>query len=180
MTSRRACHLAENEARTMRVAGRLYLSMTWPDDPTIPVDWIFDHIYDKGSPGPNKAKDIDWFELWTTENRNLNQQAVANQMAQWDETTKAVRIKGQPIRFSNRIHPLFTDIPLVWSYQAGKVIVPENGKCPETGSPTSPSSAMCRTLSLPCAGRRFSCSIRTRASRTWAFGRRFCPMMTSR
>jgi phage terminase large subunit-like protein len=32
----------ENEARTMRVAGRMLLSMTWPDDPSIPVDWIFD------------------------------------------------------------------------------------------------------------------------------------------
>jgi hypothetical protein len=78
----------ENEARTMRVAGRLYLSMTWPDDPTIPVDWIFDHIYDKGCPGPNKAKDIDWFELWTTENRNLNQQAVG---PRWRPGTKPPR-----------------------------------------------------------------------------------------
>lgn len=124
----------ENEARTMRVAGRLYLSMTWPDDPAIPVDWIFDKIYDKGVQGPNKTKGIDWFELWTTENRNLNQDAVATQMADWDETTKAVRIKGLPIRFSNRIHPLFTDMPLTWSYPAGKIISPEDGKCPETGS----------------------------------------------
>jgi hypothetical protein len=125
----------ENEARTMRVAGRLYLSMTWPDDPTIPVDWIFDQIYDKGVQGPNKTKGIDWFELWTTDNVNLNQDAIRTQMGQWDNTKKDVRIYGKPIRFSNRIHPLFTDIPLNWSFTAGKVIVPdEKGLCPETGS----------------------------------------------
>lgn len=124
----------ESEARTMRVKGRLYLAMTWPDDPTIPVDWIHDEIYDKGVPGPHKAKDIDWFDLWTTENRNLDQDAVKTQMGAWSEETKRVRIFGQPIRFSNRIHPLFTDVPLTWSFAAGRVISPENGKCPETGS----------------------------------------------
>lgn len=125
----------ENEARTMRVAGRLYLSMTWPDDPTIPVDWIFDEIYDKGVEGPNKVKDIDWFELWTVDNKNLDQTAVRTQMGAWDETKKSVRIYGKPIRFSNRIHPLFTDTPLTWSYAAGKIVSPEvEGVCPETGS----------------------------------------------
>lgn len=124
----------ENEARTMRVKGRLYLSMTWPDDPQISVDWIHDEIYDKGSPGPHKNKDIDWFELWTTENRNLDQESIAKQMAEWSDETTRVRIYGQPIRFSNRIHPLFTDIPLYWSFAAGRVVVPVDGKCPDTGS----------------------------------------------
>jgi hypothetical protein len=124
----------ENEARTMRVKGRLYLAMTWPDDPTIPVDWIFDEIYEKGVPGPTKAKDVDWFELWTTDNTHLDQDSVRAQMGAWSETTKQVRIFGQPIRFSNRIHPLFTDKPQWWSYPAGKIVLPENGKCPETGS----------------------------------------------
>lgn len=124
----------ENEARTMRVKGRLYLSMTWPDDPSIPVDWIHDEIYDKGSPGPNKQADIDWFELWTVDNTNLNQESVATQMSAWSEETKAVRIYGRPIRFSNRIHPLFTDVPMVWSFAAHKPVIPENGLCPDTGS----------------------------------------------
>lgn len=124
----------ENEARTMRVKGRLYLAMTWPDDPSIPVDWIHDEVYDKGSPGPNKVKDIDWFELWTVDNTNLDQESVKTQMGAWSVETKNVRIYGRPIRFSNRIHPLFTDAPMFWSFPAGRVIVPEDGKCPETGS----------------------------------------------
>jgi hypothetical protein len=124
----------ENEARTMRVRGRLYLAMTWPDDPTIPVDWIFDKIYEKGCPGPNKTADIDWFELSTTENSNLDQAAVRKQMGEWSAEMVNTRIYGKTIRFSNRIHPLFSDTVLHWSFPAGKVIEPDGGVCPETGS----------------------------------------------
>ncbi len=124
----------ENQARTMRVNGTIYLAMTWPDDPSIPVDWIYDEIYDKGRPGPGKQPDIDWFELYTTDNVNLDQVAIAAQMDKWSETQKLVRIFGQPIRFSNRIHPLFTDAPQTWSFPAGEVIAPVDGKCPKTGS----------------------------------------------
>jgi len=125
----------ENEARTMRVAGRQMLAMTWPDDPSIPVDWIHDEVYEKGVEGPGKAKDVDCFELWSTDNVNLDQASIAVQMASWSQETRNVRIFGKPIRFSNRIHPLFTDAPLVWSYAAGKVVTPDvEGVCPETGS----------------------------------------------
>jgi hypothetical protein len=125
----------ENEARTMRVRGRLYLAMTWPDDPTIPVDWIYDKIYEKGVKGPNKAPDIDWFELSTTANTNLDQEAIRKQMDQWSTEMVNTRIYGKSIRFSNRIHPLFTDVPLWWSFPAGKIIEPDGDRCPETGSP---------------------------------------------
>lgn len=124
----------ENQARTMRVNGTVYLAMTWPDDPSIPVDWIYDEIYDKGRRGPNKQRDIDWFELYTTDNMNLDQEAIAAQMAQWDEIQRQVRIYGQPVRFSNRIHPLFTDSTQTWSFKAGQVVMPVNGVCPVTGS----------------------------------------------
>jgi len=120
----------ENQARTMRVNGRLILAMTWPDDPAIPVDWIYDEIYDKA----NTDDSIDWIELLTTENMTLDQEAITKQMEKWDEQTRKVRIEGKPIRFSNRIHPLFTDINTVWSFKAGQVVSPTKGKCPETGS----------------------------------------------
>lgn len=128
----------ENEARTMRVKGRLYLAMTWPDDPSIPVDWIHDEIYEKGIPGPQKAKDIDWIELWTTENKNLDQESVSTQMNAWSEETKRVRIYGQPIRFSNRIHPLFTDTNQWWSFPAGRVIIPEEATAHAEGALIGP------------------------------------------
>ncbi|TXH44485.1 MAG: hypothetical protein E6Q97_32660 [Desulfurellales bacterium] len=124
----------ESQARTMRVNGQVLLAMTWPDDPTIPVDWIFDEIYEPGQPGPNKNPDIDWFELWTEENTTLDQRSVAEQAKKWSEDTKNVRLYGRPIRFSNRVHPGFTDIPMTWSHAAGKNVFPIDGKCPETGS----------------------------------------------
>ena len=123
----------ENEARTMSVGGMVMISMTWPDDPSIPVDWIYDDVYEPGLPGPGKKPDVEWIELDTTLNQHLDQEAIAKQAAAWDSVTRAVRIKGQPLRFSNRVHPLFTDVWQHWSFPAGKNIVPVNGTCPETG-----------------------------------------------
>ena len=101
----------ENQARTMRVNGRIFLSFTWPDDPTIPVDWIFDELYDK-----QKQPNHDWIELWTTDNVHLNQDSVSEQAAEWSEDTKRVRLFGGSMRFSNRIHPLFTDSRSDWCF----------------------------------------------------------------
>ena len=36
----------ENEARVMRVDGRMMLAMTWPDDPSINVDWLYNEVYE--------------------------------------------------------------------------------------------------------------------------------------
>jgi phage terminase large subunit-like protein len=113
----------ENEARTMRVAGRMLLSMTWPDDPSIPVDWIFDEVYEPGM--DPQRKDIEWVNLYTTDNPHLNQEAVAKQMQDWTDEMRRVRIYGQPIRFSNRVHPLFTDQTQHWCFTCGKTTIPE-------------------------------------------------------
>lgn len=111
----------ENEARTMRVRGRLMLSMTWPDDPAINVGWIYDEIYE---PGLAKADaNIAWFELWTTENRNLDQEAVGAQAQKWSKEIENVRIYGRPIRFSNRVHPDFTDSTKTWCFPCGKAVI---------------------------------------------------------
>jgi len=119
----------ENEARTMRVNGRMFLAMTWPDDPSIPVDWIFDKIYDRSK----SDKDTDWIELWSTDNPHLDQSAIAAQMERWDSVTKAVRIYGRPIRFSNRIHPVFTDTSQWWCFSCGKETFAVEEKCSDCG-----------------------------------------------
>lgn len=120
----------ENQARVMGVNGRMFLAMTWPDDPAIPVDWIFDEVYEKAQFGAGKDPNVDWFELYSTDNPNIDQDRVALQMASWSEALKNVRIKGQPIRFSNRIHPLFTDYPQVWCFKCATTIVPVGKICP--------------------------------------------------
>jgi len=109
----------ESEARVMSVAGRLIVAMTWPDDPSIPVDWLFDEVYE---PGVQKIRDHEWFNIYTTDNKNLDQTAVAKQAANWTTETKSVRLYGQPIRFSNRVHPLFTDQTQYWCFTCGIVV----------------------------------------------------------
>ena len=86
----------ESRARVMRVDGTILLSMTWPDDPAIPVDWIFDQVYDKARTG----SEIEWINIYTTDNPHLNQSAVAHRAGEMSEQERAVRIYGQPIRFS--------------------------------------------------------------------------------
>lgn len=125
----------ENQARTMRVDGKIILAMTWPDDPAIPVDWIYDEIYDRSQ----SDEDVEWYELSTLDNANLDQVAIARQMSKWDEEMKKVRIAGKPIRFSNLIHPLLTDHDEIWSFKAGRAVMPDIDdqgamRCPVTGS----------------------------------------------
>jgi len=116
----------ENRARVMSVGGRLLVGMTWPDDPTIPVDFIFDEIYEPGQPGPTKDEDIDCIQLVTTENTNIDQVSVAKSAAKMSEEERACRIGGKPIRFSNLIHPLFTDTDAWWCFTChGEVLVVE-------------------------------------------------------
>lgn len=112
----------ENEARTMRMDGRMILAMTWPDDPSINVDWLYNEVYEPGRSGSDPQ--ISWFELWTTENKNLKQESVAAQAAKWSKEISNVRIYGRPIRFSNRIHPEFTDNTKTWCFRCDKSIIP--------------------------------------------------------
>jgi len=123
----------ECEARTMRVGGRLFLAMTWPDDPAIPVDWLFDKVYEPAQSGVDGYK---WFNLFTTDNPNLDQDAVAKQMEKWDDQTTRVRILGQPIRFSNRVHQNFTDQDQVWCFSCGDTCIEAEGACVKCQSST--------------------------------------------
>ena len=119
----------ENEARTMRVDGRMLLAMTWPDDPAIQVDWLYDEVYEPGRSGSDP--NITWLELWTIENRHLKQEAVSAQAEKWSTEITNVRIYGRPIRFSNRIHPEFTDSTKTWCFPCGKSTIKVPGPTPK-------------------------------------------------
>ena len=120
----------ENEPRTWDVNGVHLLSMTWPDDPSIPVDWIYDEIYEKGIVGARKEPDYEWVNLITTDNIHLDQETVRKRTAGLDEQPRQTRVLGQPLRFSNRVHPLFTDAPQHWCFGHGGVCYPVDGLCP--------------------------------------------------
>ena len=109
----------ENESRVMSVGGRMLLAMTWPDDPSIPVDWLFNDVYE---PAKRGAKNIEWMEFWTEQNANIDQEGVAHQKEKWSEEIKNVRLYGRPIRFSNRIHPEFTDLTKTWCFKCNESV----------------------------------------------------------
>ena len=121
----------ENEARTMRVDGRMLLAMTWPDDPSIAVDWLYDEIYEPGRAGTDPT--ITWIELWTTENKHLKQEAVSAQAEKWSTEITNVRIYGRPIRFSNRVHAEFTADTKTWCFACGKAVVRVSEPKPHCG-----------------------------------------------
>jgi hypothetical protein len=125
----------ENMARTMRVNGRMMVGMTWPDDPTIPVDWILDRIWEKAQPGKNNDPTVAWINLYTTENMNLNQTAIAETARKMTEKERAARIYGQPIRLGNRVHPLFTENEHQWCMVCNDLsILDADSKCGVCGS----------------------------------------------
>lgn len=113
----------ENQARTMRVNGRIIMAMTWPDDPAFNVDWIFDEVYERARPGPHKDPQIDWIEISSRENRFIMTESIEAQSARWDARTRASRIEGQPIRFANRVHELFSDEREFWCFACGKRVL---------------------------------------------------------
>ncbi len=119
----------ENQARVLDVNGRIFLSMTWPDDPSIGVDWIYDEVYERGQPGPMKDPEVDWFELATLDNQFLDAEKVLQKTASWTEESKKVKLYGQPLRFSNRIHPIFTDVEQTWCMTCGKTCLPVDDVC---------------------------------------------------
>lgn len=118
----------ENVARVMRVDGTIMVAMTWPSDPGIPVDWIYDEVYEKGIPGPQKDPGIEWINLYSTHNPHLNQTAVAERAGQMSDATRQTRIYGQPIRLSNRVHSLFTDTDREWCFQCNQPSIADEGR----------------------------------------------------
>lgn len=127
----------ENRARVMRggKGSTMLVSMTWPDNPASPVDWIFDEIYDKGIAGPLKDPDVEVINIFSTMNRHLDQAEIAKRASQMSTIERNTRIYGMPIRFTNRIHPDFTDQPKSWCFECGKIVLcTTEGECFECHS----------------------------------------------
>lgn len=113
-------HWREGQVRTARVKGRVLLCMTWPDDPAINVDWLFDEVWEPGQPGPNKSPNIDIYRLISTENRTIDQAGLLQSYSGWNDLTRSVRVEGKPIRFSNRVHADFTESEEYWCFGCGR------------------------------------------------------------
>jgi hypothetical protein len=132
--------------------GRLYLSMTWPDDPTIPVDWIFDQIYDKGVRARTRPRILTGSSCGPPTTVNLNQDAVRTQMGPMGRNRPRMSAftasrSGSPTA-STRFSPTFRSIGPI---TAGKVIVPETANARKPAPPTLSNSAMSRISSRHAA-----------------------------
>jgi hypothetical protein len=121
----------ENEMRCMSVGGRMLLAMTWYDDPAIAVDYLYDNIYEPGMDPDNK--DITWVNYWTVDNPNLDQDAVARTEAKYSKEISDVRMRGQPIRFSGRIHPGFQHHGQTWCFDCHESCTNLSGSCSHCG-----------------------------------------------
>ena len=104
----------ENLVRAKRVNGTMMMAMTWPDDPTTPVDWIIDRVYEPAQPGKDHDPTYEWITMFATENGNLDQTAIAELARTLSVTERQTRIYGQHLRLSNRVHRLFTDTDHTW------------------------------------------------------------------
>ncbi len=121
----------EDQARAMSVGGRMMLAMTWPDDPEIAVDWIFDEIFD---PAERGEEGYFWTELHSFDNPNIDREALKWTGKNWSEKRRQTRFFGRPMRFSNRIHPYFTDTEHWWCFTCKDTCYVEKAKCAECES----------------------------------------------
>lgn len=120
----------ENMVRVKRVNGTIMMSMTWPDDPTTPVDWIIDRVYEPAQPGKDHDPTFEWVNMYATDNQNLDQTALAELARSLSAAERATRIYGQHLRLSNRVHPLFTDVDHTWCFDCNDLtILNEHGAC---------------------------------------------------
>jgi hypothetical protein len=120
----------ENLVRAKRVNGTMFLSMTWPDDPTIPVDWLVDRVYEPCLPGKDHDPTYEMVEMYATENQNLDQTAIAEMARTLSAAERSTRIYGQHLRLSNRVHPLFTDTDHTWCFKCNDLtILDGDGRC---------------------------------------------------
>ena len=87
------------------------------DEPTdLGTPGIFDEIYDRAE----KDDGIDWIELSTYDNPHLDQTSVKQMSSRISADLRKIRYEGKPMRFSNLIHPAFTDVETSWCFECGK------------------------------------------------------------
>ena len=124
-------HYEENRMRTMDVGGRMMMAMTPPDDESASWDaaWVFDELFEKGQPGPNKDPDIDSFVFLTRDNRVLDQKEIDREERMMSPKTRSVRLRGEFIHLSGRIYNTYTNRPVWWCFECGDTTAVHSGKC---------------------------------------------------
>lgn len=124
-------HYDENRMRTMDVGGRMMMAMTPPDDESASWEaaWVYDELFEKGQPGPDKDPDIDSFKFLTRENRVLDQREIDREERMLSPKQRAVRLRGEFIHLSGLIYPTYTNRPSWWCFECNETATIIDKKC---------------------------------------------------
>jgi phage terminase large subunit-like protein len=121
----------ENKMRTIDTNGWLSIAFTPPAEDTTAwkAAWIYEELYEKGIPGPEKDPDIDIFELWTRENRILDQQDIDKVFKGLTPAQKETRGKGAFMHLGGRIYPVYTDTARQWCFNCSDIAFIQENSC---------------------------------------------------
>jgi len=119
----------ENKLRIMDVGGRITMAMTPPDDEGAAWDsaWIYDTLYERGLPGPQKDPNIDSFTLFTEDNRIIDPADIEKIAEGLSKTEQEVRFHGRFLHLSGRIYPIYSDRPQLWCFHCNDIIIVKSG-----------------------------------------------------
>ncbi len=121
----------ENKMRTIDTAGWIRIAFTPPDDETTAwkAAWIYEEIYEKGLPGPDKDPQIDTFELWTEQNRILDHKDIEEVFKDLTPAQRETRGKGAFMHLGGRIYPTYTDTARTWCFVCNSPAFVKDGRC---------------------------------------------------
>jgi hypothetical protein len=95
------------------------LAMTPPDDKSKSWHsaWVYDELYKKGLPGPDKDPNIESFTFDTRDNKFADQDAVTIAVSGMTEQEKATRLRGAFTHLGGLVYPTYTDIARFWCFK---------------------------------------------------------------
>jgi phage terminase large subunit-like protein len=125
----------ENLMRTLDTKGKLYFGFTPPDDPgkAMRGSWVYE-LYEKGIAGPAKDSNIDSFNLFTEENRILDQSEIAEMVKGLTPAQRETRLHGVFMHLSGRIYPQYTDAPTWWCFTCNEKTFLNGDSCATCGA----------------------------------------------
>ena len=125
----------ENMMR-LREGGYIALAMTPPDDQSASWDaaWVYDELYEKGLPGPNKDPDIESFTFFTEDNKYLADDFISKIGKGLTREQKEVRFHGRFMHLGGRVYPTYSDRTQWWCFECNNIVMVDARKCVACGS----------------------------------------------
>lgn len=123
----------ENRMRTLDTKGRVLTAFTPPDEggqSVGDVAWFYEHIYQRGLPGPGKDPGIDTVILWTERNSVLPIETLDDLTRSYTDEQRRARLHGEFIHLGGVVYKLFTPHEQTWCFRCAKTVLPVGDTCP--------------------------------------------------